>query len=304
LGEDSKDNIENYQAAFAAGSRRSILIGGCVSIRTPAEILAYASDAGHAKVQRKISSILILGFFAGVFISFAAQGSTMAAHNLLANPEAIGLGRVLTGVVFAAGLMMVILAGGELFTGNTVIITSVLDRRVNVRQMLFNWLLVYICNLAGGIFIAWMMSKSGLFATSNGLLGGMTIRIAAGKTALSFYSAFILGIMCNWLVCIAILASYSSPEGAAKILAIFFIISLFVISGFEHSVANMYYIPAGILAKQNPQWVSMSQVSMEQLAGLNWVNFFVKNLIPVTLGNVVGGTGMVWVLFWFALKKK
>jgi len=275
-----------------------------MSIRTPTEILVYASDAGLAKVQKKISSILILGFFAGVFIAFAAQGSTMAAHNLLANPDAIGLGRVLTGVVFSIGLMMVILIGAEMFTGSTVIITSVLDRRVTVRQMLLNWLLVYACNLVGGIFIAWMMNKSGLFATNSGLLGGMTIKIAAGKTALPFHAAFILGILCNWLVCIAILASYSSHEVAAKILAIFFIISLFVISGFEHSVANMYYIPAGILAKQNPGWVSMSQVSAEQLAGLNWVNFFVKNLIPVTLGNIIGGTVMVWALFWFALRKK
>jgi len=275
-----------------------------MSIRTPAEILAYASDAGFEKVQRKKSSILILGFFAGVFISFAAQGSTMAAHNLLANPEVIGLSRVLTGVVFVTGLMMVIMVGGELFTGNAVIITSVLDRRVTVRQMLLNWLLVYICNFAGAVLIAWMISKSGLFATSNGLLGGMTIKIAAGKTALSFHTAFILGILCNWLVCTAILATYSSHEGVGKILAIFFIISLFVISGFEHSIANMYYIPAGILAKQNPQWVSMSQVSAEQLAGLNWVNFVIKNLIPVTLGNIIGGTVMVWTLFWFAIKKK
>ena len=274
-----------------------------MGIRTPAEILVYASNAGFAKTRKKISSTLIFGFFAGAFIAFSAQGSTMAAHNLLANPGAVGLGRVLTGMVFAIGLMMVILTGADMFTGNTVIITAVLDRRVTVRQMLLNWLLVYICNLAGGLLIAWMMNMSGLFAASGGLLGGMTIKIAAGKTALSFHAAFILGVMCNWLVCVAILASYSSPEGAAKILAIFFIITLFVTSGFEHSVANMYYIPAGILAGQNPEWVSMSHVSAEQLAGLNWVNFAVKNLIPVTLGNIIGGAGMVWALFWLALRK-
>jgi len=267
-----------------------------MSIRTPAEILVYAGNAGFAKTRRKIPSTLIFGFFAGVFVAFAAQGSTMAAHNLLADPGAVGLGRVLTGMVFAIGLMMVILTGADMFTGSTVIITSVLDRRVTVRQMLWNWLLVYICNLAGGLLIAWMMNMSGLFAASGGLLGGMTIKIA-------FHTAFILGVMCNWLVCVAILASYSSPEGAAKILAIFFIITLFATSGFEHSVANMYYIPAGILAGQNPEWVSMSQVSAEQLAGLNWVNFAVKNLIPVTLGNIIGGAGMVWALFWLALRK-
>jgi len=271
--------------------------------RTPVEILEFASNTGVAKVQKKISSLLIFSFLAGVFIAFAAEGSTMAAHNLLANPATTGLARALTGAIFSTGLMMILLAGGELFTGNMLIVIPVLDRKVNIRQMLLNWMLVYIGNLIGSLFIAWLMNLSGLFAASGGLFGGMTIKIAANKTQLPFHTAFVLGVMCNLLVCFAVWTSFASRDAAGKILTVFFIISLFVISGFEHSIANMYYIPAGILAKQNPQWAAMSQISAEQLVTLNWVNFAVRNLIPVTLGNIVGGVG-VGVLFWVGLRGK
>jgi formate/nitrite transporter len=269
--------------------------------RTPAEILAYASDAGLAKVQRKIPSALILAFLAGAYVAFASEGSTMAAYNLLAKAETYGLGKVLAGVVFGTALMLIVLTGGELFTGNTLIIVPVLDRRTALRRMLLNWLLVYAGNFLGSVFIAWMMSLSGLFNSSGGLLGGMTIKIAVYKTSLPFHSAFLLGFMCNWLVCISIWASYAARDATGKVLIIFFVILLFVISGFEHSIANMYYIPAGIFAKQNPQWLAMSQVPVDQLAGLNWVNFIVKNLVPVTLGNIAGGVGMVGLLHWLAL---
>jgi len=275
-----------------------------MEIRTPVEILTYVSKAGTAKAQRKVLSLLILSFLAGVFISFAAAGSTMASHNLSANPETVGLARTLTGITFATGLMIVIMAGGELFTGNTMIIIPVLERKVTVGQMLLNWLLVYVGNLVGSLFIAWMISRSGLLSTSGGLLGGMVIKTAASKTSLPFHMAFILGILCNWMVCLAIWTSYASRDVTGKVLMVFFIISLFVISGYEHSIANMYYIPAGILAKQNPQWAALSSVSAEKLAELNWVTFWTKNLIPVTLGNIVGGAGFVWVLFWAALREK
>ena len=272
--------------------------------RTPAEILAYASDTGVAKTQRKIPSLLILAFFAGAFIAFAGGGSNMAAHNLLANPEIYGLGRLVAGIVFATGLMLVVLAGEELFTGNTLIVIALLDRRVTAVQMLANWCFVYIGNLTGSVCIAWMMSQTGLLNASGGLLGGVTIKIAAGKTALAFLPAFLLGVMCNWLVCLAVWVSYGAKDTVGKALMIFFIICLFATSGFEHSIANMYYIPAGIFAKANSAWAAMSGVSAEGLAGLNWGTFAVKNLIPVTLGNIIGGMVMVGGLYWFALKNK
>ena len=269
--------------------------------RTPVEILAYTSDAGLAKARRNISATLVLAFLAGAFIAFASEGSNMAAYNLFANANTYGLGKVLAGAVFGTGLMLVVLAGGELFTGNMLIIVAVMERRVAVRRMLLNWLAVYAGNFAGSVFIAWMMHQSGLFNSSDGLLGGMTIKIAAYKTALPFHSAFFLGIMCNWLVCLAVWVSYGARDIAGKALAIFFIIGLFITSGFEHSVANMYYIPAGIFAKQNPQWLAMSGLAAAPLENLNWLTLFTKNLFPVTLGNIAGGAGMVGALYWFSL---
>jgi len=275
-----------------------------MEIRTPVEILAYTSEVGAIKAKRTIPAVLLLSFLAGAYIAFAAEGSSMAAFNLLDKADTYGLGRLIIGAVFTPGLMIVLIAGAELFTGNILIIVSVLDRKASVRQMLLNWFLVYIGNFIGSLCIAWMMIQTGLFNSSGGLLGGVMIRIAAGKTALSFQSAFISGILCNWLVCIAVWVSYGSKDIIGKVLTTFFIICLFATSGFEHSVANMYYIPAGILAADNPQWVAMSRVSAEQLAGLNWGNFCIKNLLPVTLGNIVGGAGMVGALYWLLLGKR
>jgi len=272
--------------------------------RTPAETLIFVSDLGAAKIKRKLSSLLILAFFSGVFISFAAAGSTMASQNLLANTDTFGIGRVLSGMIFASGLMMVVLTGAELFTGSTMLLISVYERKATVKQLLFNWLIVYIGNFIGGIFIAWLMHLSGVFATNNGLFGAMTIKIAVNKTSLLFHSAFIMGILCNWIVCTAIWVSFSSRDITGKIFAILFINALFVINGFEHSIANMYFIPAGIFAANSPQLAALSHISAEQLSALNWINFIVKNLIPVTLGNIIGGGLMVWTLFWLALKKK
>jgi formate/nitrite transporter len=272
--------------------------------RSPAEILSYTSDAGVVKAGREPPRVLILAFMAGAFIAFASEGSNMAAYNLFANPDTYGLGKALAGAVFGTGLMLVVLAGGELFTGNMLIIVAALDRKIMVRRMLFNWLLVYAGNFAGSLCIAWMMYQSGLFDSSNGLLGGMTIKIAAYKTGLPFHSAFFLGLMCNWLVCLAVWVSYGARDTAGKALAIFFIIGLFITSGFEHSVANMYYIPAGIFAKHNSRWLETARVAAEQLAGLNWLTLFTKNLIPVTLGNIAGGAGMVGLLYWLSLGTK
>jgi formate/nitrite transporter len=275
-----------------------------MEIRNPNQILEYTSDIGVTKTQRALLPTLILAFLAGVFIAFASEGSTMAAFNLFANPDTYGLGKVLAGAVFGTGLMLVLLAGAELFTGNTLILISVLDKKVKTADMFRNWLIVYIGNFIGSIFIAYMMNKSGLFNSGNGMFGGQTIKIALYKTGLPFMSAFYLGIMCNWLVCLAVWVASAANDVIGKLFSCFFIIGLFITSGFEHSVANMYYIPAGIMAKENQLWAEAAKLSGEQLAGLNWITFFTKNLIPVTLGNIVGGSVMVGFLYWVSLKKK
>lgn len=269
---------------------------------TPQEIAEATVQAGVKKSKMSVANMILLGILAGVFIAFAAEGSNMAAFNLFAKPETYGLGKVLAGSIFGTGLMLVLIAGGELFTGNTMIIAGVLDKKVALMAMLRNWFFVYLGNFIGSIFIAYMMSQSGLFASGANILGGVTIKIAAYKVGLSFTQAFFLGIMCNWLVCLAVWMAYGAKDMVGKIFAVFFPIWLFITSGFEHSVANMYYIPAGIMAKNNKAFTDAAAllgVTQEKLGHLNWETFFVNNLVPVTLGNIVGGGIFVAAVYWF-----
>jgi len=270
---------------------------------TPKEIVTATIETGIKKVRTKPLNQFILGILAGAFIAFASEGSNMAAFNLFAKPETYGLGKALAGVVFATGLMLVIIAGGELFTGNTLITIGVLEKKIKLKDMLSNWFFVYLGNFVGALFIAYMMNMSGLFNSGDNMLGGITLKIAAYKTHLTFSQAFYLGIMCNWLVCIAVWMSYGAKDIIGKCFAIFFPISLFITSGFEHSIANMYYIPAGILAKSNASWVEASGLTAEKLAHLNWSTFITKNLVPVTIGNIVGGVILVAGVYWFTYYK-
>ena len=270
---------------------------------SPAEICAYTERAGVTKANLSRAKQFLLGILAGAFIAFASQGSNMAAFNLLADPSTYGLGRCLAGVVFPTGLMLVMLAGGELFTGNTLMSIALVQKRISLAQMLNNWTFVYLGNFVGSVLMAHMMCYSGLFNNSAGLLGGVTIKIAFDKASLEFLPAFYLGILCNWLVCLAVWIAYGAKDMAGKILGIFCPIWLFITSGFEHCIANMYYIPAGIMAKSNASWVAASGLSAEALDSLTWSAFIVNNLVPVTLGNIVGGMLFVGLAYWFAYLK-
>ena len=274
---------------------------------TPPQIAEETIKNGIKKSELAVSKMLVLGFLAGAFIAFAAEGSNMAAFNLFMNNDTYGLGKALAGAIFGTGLMLVIIAGGELFTGNVLILASVMDRQVLISKMLKNWIFVYIGNFFGSVFIAWMMNKSGLFSSGAAGLGVVTIKIASYKVGLSFGKAFFLGLMCNWLVCLAVWMAWGAKDITGKIFAIFFPIWLFITSGFEHSIANMYYIPAGIIAKGNQAMVDAALsrgVTAEALDLLNWKTFFVNNLFPVTLGNIVGGGVFVACVYWFCYLKK
>ncbi|KXG77586.1 formate/nitrite transporter family protein [Thermotalea metallivorans] len=270
----------------------------------PAEIAAATIQTGMKKVKLPWVHQLLLGILAGAFIAFAAEGSNMAAFNLLSKPETYGLGRALAGAIFGTGLMLVILAGGELFTGNTLIFMGVLDGKVKLSQMFKNWLFVYAGNFIGSVLIAYMIVQSGLFNSGANGLGGITIKIASYKVSLTFVQGFYLGVMCNWLVCLAVWLAYGAKDITGKILGIFFPIWLFITSGFEHSIANMYYIPAGIMAKGNPLWAEASRLAPEKLAQVNWGSFFWNNLFSVTLGNIIGGALFVGGVYWFVYIKK
>ncbi len=266
----------------------------------PPQMLDVCVDTGVAKAESSALKLFVLAILAGAFIAFAGAGSNMAAFNLLADPGTYGLGRMVAGSVFTAGLIMVVLAGGELFTGNVLIIASVADRKTTVGKLLRNWGIVYVGNFIGAVFIAFMCFYGGQFAGGEGVLGAITVKIAAGKVTMPFMKAFAMGILCNWLVSLGVWMSYSSTEVVGKIFAMFFPIWVFVTCGFEHCIANMYYIPAGIFAKAD--FGALSGVSAEALDALNWAGM-IDNLIPVTLGNIVGAGIFVALAYWISFRK-
>lgn len=268
---------------------------------TPEKIVGAVIQAGKAKGERSASALAVLGILAGALIAFAAYASTMASYNLLANPDTYGIGRCLLGAMFSMGLIMVVITGAELFTGNALMTLAVIEKRISMGQMLRNWGIVYLANFAGAFLIAWLVAQTGLLGSGGGALGEMTVKIALGKVNLSFLKAFCSGILCNWLVCMAVWMAFASDSLGGKAVAIFGPIWLFATSGFEHSVANMYYIPAGILAKNQ---YGLTGFFDSELAQLNWGSFISNNLVPVTLGNLVGGIICVGMAYWFAYYRK
>ena len=267
---------------------------------TTKEILEKVSASGDFKATAPIWKLFLLGILAGAYIAFGAYGSTVASFNLMADPATFGLGKLVSAAVFPVGLMMVVLCGAELFTGNCLMVTGLFDKRFGIGAMLRNWLIVYIGNLAGALLIAALINYTGLLGSSEGLLGAITIRTAIGKCGLDFGKAFVLGIFCNWLVCLAVWMATGAQNAIGKIFSIWFCIGLFIVGGFEHSVANMYFIPSGIIASGNADWLNL--LSLDP-ANLTWGNFFLKNLLPVTAGNIVGGGLFVGTIYWATNRK-
>ena len=271
-----------------------------LSALTTGEILEKVSDSGIAKAEGKTLRLLIWALLAGAYIAFGAQASQMVSFNLLEDPDSLGVGRLVSAAVFPVGLMMVVLCGAELFTGNCMMIIGVLDRKIRISGMLRNWVLVYLGNFLGALLVVALMKSTGLWETGSGLLGASVIKTAQAKVQLSFGQAFVRGILCNWLVCLAVWMSTGARETVSKIFAIWFCIGLFVISGFEHSIANMYFIPAGIAAAADS---GLAQLAGCDVSVLTVGNFLVKNLLPVTLGNILGGGLFVGMVYWFTGRK-
>ena len=256
------------------------------NMNSPKEIAHNFIDVGVAKTSMSNFKLLILGILAGMFIALAGIGSTIASLT-------VENGRLLNAMIFPAGLAMVIVAGSELFTGNSLIIVSVLEKKVKLSKMLNNWLIVYLGNLIGSVIVALLVVYGHVPDLFNQTLAVTMVNGANAKLSLTFSEAFIRGILCNILVCIAVWMAAASNKISGKIIALYFPILLFVICGFEHCVANMFCVPAGI-------FVSSEYGIAAQ--GLNWINFMIKNLIPVTLGNIVGGC-LVGFSYWLVYKK-
>lgn len=254
-------------------------------MHSPVEIARNFIEIGLHKVKLSAYKMLILGIFAGMFIGFAGVGSTVAAATV-ENPS---LARLLSAIVFPSGMAMVLISGSELFTGNNLIILSVLQKQVKVRQMLKNWFFVFLGNFIGAAFVALMM----VYGHTPNLFGnGLALKVIASaesRMTQTFSEALIRGILCNFLVCIAVWAAFAAKKVSGKLLMSFWPVMLFVLCGFEHSIADIYFGVAGIL--------TASEYNIYAPL-LTWSNFFLKNLLPVTIGNIIGGAGIVGLGYW------
>ena len=254
---------------------------------SPKEIVEQYIQASIAKSKMRTLTIVGKSIFAGMMIAMGAACSNVAAHSI----DNVGVARLIAGCVFPVGLMMVILMGAELFTGDCLMAIGAVDKKVSLFQMVRVLVLVYIGNFIGGFLTALLMYLSGQFNYSSGRLGAYTIKVALGKVTLTPVNGIASGILCNILVCAAVLMAMSSKDVTGKLLASFFVIMPFVTGGFEHCVANMYYISAGILAEGNPAYLDAAKeiYGIADLSALGWSGFLINNLIPVTIGNIIGG---------------
>jgi formate/nitrite transporter len=208
-----------------------------------------------------------------------------------------GVARLLIGLVFSLGLILVVVAGAELFTGNNLIVMAWANHKISTLALLRNWLIVYVGNFVGSIGTAVLVFYSKQYTAGAGSVGEAALKIAVGKLNLGFVQALALGILCNGLVCLAVWLTYSAHSVTDKILAIIFPVTAFVAAGFEHSIANMYYVPYALLIKAfDPAFVVAHKID---LSSLTWGSFFIKNLLPVTLGNIIGGSVLVAAMYWF-----
>ena len=274
-----------------------------MGFQTITEVIEQNIQNGIKKTNLTTKKLILLGIAAGFFIGIGAEASSLAMHGI----SNVGLARTVAGAVFPIGLMLIVLLGGELFTGNCLISMAVYDKKTKLKGIIRNLTIVYISNFIGAALMAWMINNCGQLNFSDGGAGAFTIKVALGKVGIDPMQAIVSGILCNVLVCLAIFMAATAKDVAGKCIAIFFPIFVFVISGFEHCVANMYYIPAGIFALQNPLYAAKATelygITAEQLSGLNFGTIF-SNLIPVTIGNIIGGMVFVGLLYWYLYRKK
>jgi len=269
-----------------------------MKMKSPAQIADTMLKAGKIKANLSRKKMCILSIFAGVFIGFGAVLATIVTHDL-SSKIGVGFTKFIGGAVFSVGLMLVVVCGAELFTGNNLVIIAYMEKDITLEKLQSSWLIVYLFNIIGSFLLVIVIYYSGLMS---GGIAGKAINIAVAKTNLSFTEAFCRGILCNILVCLAVWMSLSAENTIGKIFACFFPIMAFVACGFEHSVANMYFIPIGILLSGNSE--ALVAAGSPDISNLNWNTFIGTNLIPVTLGNLVGGAIIVGIFYWLVYIRK
>lgn len=267
------------------------------SFSPPAEICKSFVGVAQAKATTRMGTLVPLGILAGAYIALGAIMFTIITNDL-AGFIGDGLTRLIGGISFSLGLILVVLGGAELFTGNNMIMTGFLEKKVSGKQLLNNWFWVYLFNFVGSLLVVFLFYYSGIWKANGGAIGVRAVNIAAAKASLPWVEALFRGIFCNWLVCLAVWLANAGRDVIGKILAIMIPIAAFVAAGFEHSVANMYFVPMG-LALVNQEALS-GLLNPAVIQGLTMKAFFLNNLIPVTVGNIIGGAGFVAATYWGA----
>lgn len=265
--------------SYSIREKRKLIMG----VNSPAEITEIWINNGIKKANLSVGKMLVLGMLAGAYIGFGANVFVLATA-AGGDPFQSMVAKLIGAALFPVGLMMVILCGAELFTGNNLLTLALMDKKITAGKMLKNWVIVYIGNLIGSVLLAFVLAKSGLFADA---AGERAMAIAASKTSIPFMPAVLRGIGCNILVVLACWLQAGAKDMIGKIFAIWFPIMMFVFAGFEHSVANMTYIPLGIFLG----------------ADVSWGAFFLANLLPVTIGNLIGGAVVIPFAYYYAYKK-
>ncbi len=270
---------------------------------SPKEITEYVVETGYKKSILSAKKMLLLGIMAGIFLSLAAHGTVIASHNI----PYLGTARLLSAVIFPVGLVLIILSGCELFTGNCLVIVSCLEKRAKWSLYLKSLFFVYIGNLIGSLLVVYGLFYYNQVNHIDSMIGAYNIKVAASKSALTPMSALISAIFANLLVCMGVWLNYAAKDISGKIMGTFYPIFLFILLGFEHVIANMYYIPMGLLAKTNEACVQSAEklgVTSEKLAHLNISDAIVNNFIPATIGNIIGGAIAVGAFYWLIFLKK
>jgi formate transporter FocA len=271
----------------------------------PAEMALRAESIGVAKAGLNSVTTLALAVLAGAFIALGAVFATTVVSGA-AGMVPGGIVRLLSGLVFSLGLILVVVGGAELFTGNNLIVMAWAGRKLSHAALLRNWALVYAGNFIGALGTVVLVFLSGQYAFDRGAIGAAALATASHKVGLGFTQAVVLGILANGLVCLAVWLSFSARTTTDRILAVIFPVTAFVAAGFEHSIANMYFVPIGILIRDLAPasfWL-MIDATPTDFATLGWSSFVVDNLLPVTIGNIIGGVVLVGATYWFVYLRR
>lgn len=271
---------------------------------SPQEISERVRTVGVNKANLDFLSTSVLALLAGAFIAFGAIFYILVTHD---SSLSFGLTKLIGGLVFSLGLILVVIAGAELFTGNNLIVMAYVSKEITLYRLLRNWTVVYIGNFVGSLSMVMWIYLAELWKGNEFLIGAYMLVVANAKVNLPFIVALTRGVMCNVLVCLAVWLCFSGRSVTDKILAIIFPITAFVALGFEHSVANMFFVPMGIFLKSNAEVINAASTLAGgnlSLTNLTWSDFIVKNLIPVTMGNVIGGGILVAFVYWFIYERK